>query len=292
MTCQHLLGLLALMAWPVAFAQAPTSRPQPGPVVLGLEDKPAFALPPKGFDQARGNIAHGQFEVVEYDSKTVGIRRKLNVYTPPSYSSDKKYNVLYLLHGIDGDETEWQRWCAPEVILDNLYADGKLAPMIVVFPNGRAEPGDRSDGNHLKHFYAFEAFTDDLLKDIIPFIESRYPVLPGREHRALAGYSMGGGQSLNIGLTHIDTFAWLGAFSTAPNAREPKWLFPNPADASRLKLLFIACGNQDGLIWNSQRLHKYLKDRNVPHVYHIQPGGHTGEVWRADLYDLAPLLFH
>ncbi|MFW9871463.1 MAG: alpha/beta hydrolase-fold protein, partial [Candidatus Thorarchaeota archaeon] len=165
-----------------------------GPIELGPDDKPAFADPPAGFRTRRENIPHGELTMVEYDSKTVGTSRKMLVYTPPGYSTDRKYPVLYLLHGIGGDETEWQRFCQPENILDNLLADGKIQPMIVVMPNGRAQKNDRAEGNVFASAPAFAAFEGDLLNDVIPAIESKYSVYTDREHRALAGLSMGGGQ--------------------------------------------------------------------------------------------------
>src|SRR5690606_1662018 len=195
-----------------------------------------------------------------YDSKTVGTRRKMNVYTPPGYSSDKQYPVLYLLHGIGGDETEWQRFATPDVLFDNLIADGKAVEMIVVMPNGRAQKNDRAEGNVFESAPAFAVFEQDLLDDVIPTIESRYAVQADRQHRALAGLSMGGGQALNFGLTHLDTFAWVGGFSSAPNTKAPEELLPDPAHAkARLKLLWLSCGNKDGLINVSQRLQRYLK---------------------------------
>src|SRR5690606_18065854 len=177
----------------------------------------------------RDGIPRGKLMMVEYDSDTVGTRRKMNVYTPPGYSPEQRYPVLYLLHGIGGDETEWQRFCQPSVILDNLFADGKAVPMIVVMPNGRAQENDRAEGNVFDSAPAFEKFEGDLLHDIIPTIESRYSVIADREHRALAGLSMGGGQSLNFGLAHLDKFAWIGGFSSAPNTRPPAELLPDPA---------------------------------------------------------------
>ena len=147
-----------------------------GPIVLGPDDKPAFDDPPADFNVVRDDIPHGKLEMIEYDSKTVGTRRKMNVYTPPGYSADQKYPVLYLLHGIGGDETEWQRFCKPEVILDNLIADGKAVPMIIVMPNGRAQKNDRAEGNVFASAPAFAKFEDDLLEDVIPTIESRYSV--------------------------------------------------------------------------------------------------------------------
>jgi enterochelin esterase-like enzyme len=262
-----------------------------GRIVLGPDDRPAFPAPPVGFDKARDGIAHGALEMVQYDSKTVGTRRNMLIYTPPGYAPDKSYNILFLLHGIGGDETEWDRFCSPAVVLDNLHADGRLAPMIVAFPNGRAQPNDRAEGDIFKHIQAFETFTDDLLKDIIPFMESRYRLLPGREHRALAGLSMGGGQSLNIGLSHLDKFAWIGAFSAAPNTRPADQLIPNPKAIGQLKLLWLSCGDQDGLIGISQRFNTYLNLQGIAHIWHVSVGGHTGEVWKADLYDFAQLLF-
>ena len=157
--------------------------------------------------------------MIEYESKTVGTTRKMQVYTPPGYSKDKKYPVLYLLHGIGGDETEWERFANPDILLDNLIADGKAVPMIVVMPNGRAQKNDRAEGNVFAAAPAFAAFEQDLLEDVIPAIESRYSAQADREHRALAGLSMGGGQSLNFGLAHLDTFAWVGGFSSAPNTK-------------------------------------------------------------------------
>lgn len=263
-----------------------------GPIVLGPDDKPAFDEPPAGFNVARDDIPHGKLELVEYDSTTVGTRRKMNIYTPPGYSADGKYPVLYLLHGIGGDETEWQRFCRPQVILDNLIADGKAVPMIVVMPNGRAQKNDRAEGNVFAAAPAFEKFEADLLEDVIPAIELRYSVIADRDHRALAGLSMGGGQSLNFGLAHVDKFAWIGAFSAAPNTSPPAELVPDPAAArDQLRLLWLACGNKDGLIRISQGVHAYLKEQNVPHVWHVDAHGHDPTEWGNNLYWFTQQLF-
>lgn len=264
------------------------------PIVLGPDDKPAFAAAPEGFDKVRENIKHGKIETIEYASKTVGTTRKMMVYTPPGYSSAKKYPVLYLLHGIGGDELEWYNNGVPNVILDNLYADKKLAPMIVVLPNGRAMKDDRSGGNIFEpeKVKAFETFEQDLLNDVIPFVESKYSVKANRENRALAGLSMGGGQSLNFGLGNLNTFAWVGGFSSAPNTKAPEILVPDPAEtAQKLKLLWISCGDQDGLISFSQRLHIYLKENKVPHIWHVKPGVHDFKVWKNDLYLFTQQIF-
>jgi len=263
-----------------------------GPIVLQPDDKPAFDDPPAGFDVKRDNIAHGNMDMIEYDSKTVGTRRKMLVYTPPGYTTDHKYPVLYLLHGIGGDETEWQRFALPEIILDNLLADGRLVPMVVVMPNGRAQKNDRAEGNIFSHAPAFANFEYDLLNDVIPAIESRYSVYTDREHRALSGLSMGGGQSLNFGLGHLDTFAWVGAFSPAPNTKSSEQLVPDPSLARRqLKLLWLSCGNKDGLIRISRGVHTYLKQHDVPHIWHVDSNGHDTPEWRNNLYLFAQRIF-
>ena len=249
---------------------------------------------PKSFDQVRTGIATGKLDSVQYASKTVGNNRKALIYTPPGYSKKKKYPVLYLLHGIGGDEKEWLRGGKPQVILDNLYAENKLEPMIVVMPNGRAMKDDRAIGNVFDKdkVEAFATFEKDLLTDLIPFVEKKYPVLKDREHRAIAGLSMGGGQSLNFGLGNLDKFAWIGGFSSAPNTKKPEELVPNPEEAKKqLKLLWISCGDNDGLITFSKRTHDYLYENKVPHVYYIEPGVHDFKVWKNGLYMFSQFLF-
>jgi len=130
-----------------------------------------------GFDMVRPGIPHGKIDTIVYESKTVGAKRKASIYTPPGYSKDKKYPVLYLLHGIGGDEKEWLNGGQPQVILDNLYAENKAEPMIIVMPNGRAMKDDRAVGNIFDKdkVQAFATFEKDLLKDLIPFIEKNIP---------------------------------------------------------------------------------------------------------------------
>jgi enterochelin esterase-like enzyme len=272
-------------------AAARTPRPQQ-PIVLGPDDKPAFPAAPEGYDKKREGVATGNMETVEYASKTVGTTRKMSVYTPPGYTPGKKYPVLYLLHGIGGDHLEWVNQGAPAVILDNLLADKKIVPMIVVMPNGRAQVNDKAEGNVYATAPAFETFEKDLLNDVIPCIESKYSVKKNRENRAVAGLSMGGGQSLNFGLGHLDTFAWIGGFSSAPNQKTPQVLVPDPkATTKQLKLLWISCGDQDGLISYAQKFHAYLKENNVPHIWHLDSGKHEFKVWKNDLYLFSQLIF-
>jgi enterochelin esterase-like enzyme len=249
---------------------------------------------PVGFDSLRTGITHGKIDTISYLSKTVGKNRRALIYTPPAYSKSKKYPVLYLLHGIGGDEKEWLNGGHPQVILDNLYAENKIEPMIVVMPNGRATKDDSAKGNIMApdKVQAFATFEKDLLNDLIPFIEKKYPVLKDREHRAIAGLSMGGGQSLNFGLGNLDQFAWIGGFSSAPNTKPPEQLLPNPEDArKKLKLLWISCGDNDGLITFSQRTHDYLNANDVPHIYYIEPGVHDFKVWKNSLFMFSQLIF-
>jgi enterochelin esterase-like enzyme len=300
-TTRRLLTLAAGVAVlvPAALAQAPVQT---------------FPPAPQGFDTRREGIERGEVERVEYDSTVVGVKRPAMVYTPPGYSADRTYPVLYLLHGIGGNETHWTNFGAADVILDNLIAEKKAAPMIVVMPNGRAsaEPstlfagrggrggrGAAAGGGEGRgaamgvEFQAYAAFERELLTDLIPFIQARYSVDASRDRRALAGLSMGGGQSLNFGLRNLDTFAWVGGFSSAPNTMPPAQLVPEPAAAGdRLKLLWVSCGDQDSLFNISQGLHNYLAERKVTHVWHVDVGGgHTFPVWKNDLYHLATLLF-
>lgn len=259
-------------------------------IVMKAQDKQA----PAGFDIHKPNILHGKIDTIDYFSNTVGVKRKALVYLPPGFSPKKTYPVLYLLHGIGGDEYEWFKNGTPHIILDNLYAQGKLEPMIVVLPNGRAMKDDRATGNIMAadKVEAFSTFQKDLLQDLIPSIEKKYPTKSNQVNRALFGLSMGGGQALNFGLANLDTFGWVGGFSSAPNTRLPEELVPNPEDVkNKLKLLWLSCGDQDGLINFTNRTHDYLEKHQVPHIYYIEPGGHDFKVWKNDLYMVSQLLF-
>ena len=260
-------------------------------IILGQDTEKQV---PPGFDILRDGISHGKIDTVTYESKTVGTSRKALIYTPPGFSKKHKYPVLYLLHGIGGDHMEWLNGGSPQIILDNLYAEGKIVPMIVVMPNGRAMKDDRAVGNIFdpEKQEAFANFEKDLLNDLIPFIEEKYPVKADRDHRAIAGLSMGGGQALNFGLGNLDTFAWVGGFSSAPNTKAPEELVPDPDVArKKLKLLWISCGDQDRLITFSRRTHEYLLEKDVPHIYYIEPGNHDFKVWKDGLYLFSKLLF-
>jgi enterochelin esterase-like enzyme len=266
------------------------------PFLFSMSASAQGVVPPAaaGFDLENAAVPHGKIDTLSYYSNTVGANRKAVVYTPPGYVESKKYPVLYLLHGIGGDEKEWLNGGKPQVILDNLYGAGKLEPMIVVMPNGRAMKDDRPTGNVMSRdkIEAFSTFEKDLLNDLIPFVEKTFPVFQDRTHRAIAGLSMGGGQSLNFGLGNLDKFAWIGGFSSAPNTKAPQELLPDPKKAKdMLKVLFISCGVSDGLINISKRTHDYLAENNVPHIYFIEPGVHDFKVWKNGLYMFSQLLF-
>jgi len=281
-----------------------TCFPQTNTAVLKSDSVSAFPSPPTGFNAQHSNVPHGKLTAVQYNSKTLGKVREMNVYTPPGYSSAAKYPVLYLLHGLNEDYRQWTEWCQADNIIDNLIAANKIQPMIMVFPNGdsRLTVTDTSKTNRSGRADGFagyrKPFEDDLLKDIIPYIDSHYSTLADRDHRAIAGLSMGGGQSLNIGLYNLGTFAYIGGFSSAPNTNMFGGMYTDvefvpdiKATKEKLKLLWIACGNKDGLIWVSQKAHQYLKDKGIPHVWHVDENAHDNNEWDNNLYLFAQHLF-
>jgi enterochelin esterase-like enzyme len=266
------------------------------PIVLGADDVRAFADAPAGFRDVHSGVAQGQVVELAYDSGITGTLRKAQVYLPAGYSADRKYPVLYLLHGIGGNQDEWRGYVRAPAILDNLIAAGKAVPMIVVMPNGRALADDRSPPEDRvftpENAAGFAKFERDLLDFLIPAVEAKYSTFADREHRAIAGLSMGGGQALNFGLGHPEAFGWVGAFSPAPNTRPPAELLPDPgAVRGRIALLYLSCGNRDGLINVSQDLHAYLKRHDIPHVWNVDDHGHDGDGWANNLYHFAQRIF-
>lgn len=252
-----------------------------------------YVAAPAGYDQERQGIEKGKVELMEYQSESVGTTRKCNVYLPPKYDPNKKYSVLYLLHGIGGDEWEWVKdGGVPNIIMDNLYAEGKVEPMIVVMPNGRAQKDDSRNGG-MGSFMAFGAFDKDLIGSLIPAIEKKYSVYTDKEHRAIAGLSMGGGQSLNFGLGNMDVFAYVGGFSSAPNTKQPDQLIPDVAKTKKEnKLLWMVCGGADGLLYNSANLKAFCEKNDVPCTLINYPDeGHNFTVWKYGLYKFSQLIF-
>ena len=254
---------------------------------------------PQGFDQVR-QVLHGKVATDDYESKSLGFPRKLTIYTPPGYSKEKRYSVLYLLHGSGDDETSWVQKGAADVILDNLYAAAKVAPMIVVMPYGFTNPpGKPSIGRGAtpeERKKAAAEFEQDLLTDVVPYVESRYGVIVDRDHRALAGLSMGGGQTLRIGPKHYTKFAYLGVFSAGlgrrPGQADVTAAYPDAQTLnSNLKLFWVSCGDRDGGLEGAKKLDQLLTEKNVKHVWHQDTGAHEWPVWKNDLYLFAQKLF-
>ncbi len=240
------------------------------------------SMPPSGYDQVRNGIPRGQVVNISYYSTATNSTRPAKIYLPPGYSTDKRYSVLYLLHGIGGSENDWfwEGGGRTNIIADNLIAEGKIKPLIIVTPNTNAAGTGISDG--------YENFTKDLINCLIPYVESRYSVYTDREHRAIAGLSMGGGQSFNIGLTNLDKFAYIGPISSAPNTYSNERLFPDGGAAARqkLKLFLIESGTSDYLLGFGQRVHEYCSANNINHTYWLIPGGgHDFGVWKPGLWN-------
>ena len=263
-------------------------------IVIAQKPEPAYL-------QVRA-VPHGTVKSIPYQSKSLGTDRKMVVYTPPGYeTSSSRYPVLYLLHGAGSIETSWTERGKANVILDNLIADGKLQPLVVVMPFGFAfqrAQGQRGDAAENKQ--QREGFTRDFLEDVMPLVDSTLRVYTDRDHRAMAGLSLGGAQSLAIGLTHLELFSRVAGFSPALGAAN------NPetggvnfdtvlADSARinaeLKFLWVSSGTEDTLFNSIQSFSTLLSKNKIEHIFRVTGGAHTYEVWRRNLNDVAPMLF-
>jgi len=242
------------------------------------------------------DVPHGAVTIHWYSSAATGARRRLHVYTPPGYGKDpeRKYPVLYLLHGSGDNDSHWMHIGRANVIADNLIADGKAVPMLIVMPDGhvRERPAGPLDDKTRKELR--EAFEKDLLGSVIPLIESTYHVRTDAAGRAVAGLSMGSAQALVVGLGHPDRFAWIGAFSGAISREDSvvTGLRADPARANeQLKLLWLAIGKDDGAVKSKRELAVALKEMGVRHEYRETEGAHRWSVWRQYLGELLPRLF-
>jgi enterochelin esterase-like enzyme len=247
------------------------------------------------------DVPHGEVHHHFYKSGIVGDQRDFYVYTPPGYNPRGKqtYPVLYLLHGFSDDASGWTAVGRAHVILDNVIAQGKAKPMIVVMPLGYGAPElvalgfgafshtDIRDRN-------FAKFSEALLTEVLPRVEASYLVVKDRKSRAIAGLSMGGSESLLTGLNALNQFAWVGAFSSGGIPEDFDKDFPvlDSKANQQLRLLWIACGTEDRLIDLNRKFRTWLASKNIRHIDIETPGAHTWMVWRRNLADFTALLFH
>ncbi len=233
------------------------------------------------------DVPRGAVHLHDYRSKSLQRLRRLRVYTPPGYDRDlaARYPVLYLFHGSGDNEATWSETGRANVILDNLLAQGKAKPMLIVMPDGHAASPTAEN--------RMEAFQRDLLEDVVPFVEANYRVKADRLNRAIIGLSMGGGQSLTIGLGHLDQFAWIGGMSAGLRNAEASvsTALKDPQINEKLKLLWIAIGKDDQLLKQNEQMEKVLQAHQVRHIYKVTEGNHSWPVWRKYLAEFAPLVF-
>ncbi len=246
-------------------------------------------------------VPHGRLHRHFYRSSIAGDERDFLVYTPPGYEpgARKRYPVLYLLHGYSDEASAWTSVGLANVILDNLIARKQAQPMILVMPLGYGTMDVVKGGwagLRNREFWQtnLDKFRDTLLYEVMPQAEKAYRIAADPKHRAIAGLSMGGTESLLVGLNALDRFAHIGAFSSGGLNTNYTALFPT-LDAkanAKLRLLWIACGDQDGLLTANQQLIAWLKSQGVRYTWVQAPGQHSFRVWRRNLAEFAPLLFN
>jgi len=253
---------------------------------------------PPRFDELQ-EVPHGTVHIHKYYSTTQDVDRKVYVYTPPAYDPAKKYPVFYLRHGGGGNQTSWYvEGCASD-ILDNLYAENKIVPMIVVMTNGNVEK--QTEGGAYGE-EGISIIANELFNDVIPLIEKEYKVYTDQKYRALAGLSMGGGQSFYIGLKNVDKFDWIGSFSSGIfggipgvefNAeKEIPGILTKSSDFNKeLKLFYLSCGEQDPRLEHTGKVIDQFKANNLKVTYETFPGTHEWKVWKHSLRNFLLLLF-
>jgi enterochelin esterase-like enzyme len=274
----------------------------------GVNNFSTLMVPGEASHRYKNNdVPHGTIEKVWYPSPTLGLDRRMYVYTPPGYkNSTQKYPVLYLLHGGGGDEDAWTSLGRTPQILDNLIAEGKALPMIVVMTNGNpgqaAAPTEQIASKAPQDFSSMGSglFEKSLVEDVIPFIEKNYRVDAQKSRRAVAGLSMGGIQTMTLSFTSPETFSYYGVMSMGlvdltqfgrKETREDRIASLEKLKKSNPELYWIACGTGDFLYKSVVELIAFLEEQNFPHIYVETDGGHTWDKWRIYLSDLAPLLF-
>jgi enterochelin esterase-like enzyme len=268
----------------------PSFKPQrqPGKSILHVP-----ANPPAAWDWQ--DVPHGSLHTHGYASKALGRPREIVVYTPPGYEreADKKYPLLVLQHGSGDNQRTWTEHGKAHWIFDNLLARGKSVPFVVLMIDGHPYGQLTRESPEARRGEAMAAFQRELFDDAIPLVETLYRVERDPAKRAIAGLSMGGGHSLTTGLGHLDRFGWIGAFSSAPPASGAveKALEDSAATNQALRLLWIACGQEDFLLKRNEEFIARLKDKGVKHEWLLTEGDHSWPVWRRYLADFAPLLF-
>ena len=261
----------------------------------------AVHIPDPSLSWEINDVPHGEIHHHFYHSKINGLDSDFYVYTPPKYdpSANIQYPVFYLLHGFSDAANGWSEVGRANYILDNLIAQGKAKPVIVVMPLGYGDfevirRGWNSWDDKELALRNLSKFTDVLLKEVMPQVEKSYRTKDDRESRAIAGLSMGGAESLRIGLNHTDQFAWIGAFSSGGfDLQDFSTEFPKIDSTvnGKLKTLWIACGTDDELIKINRNFKSWLKNKGVQFTDVETPGAHTWMVWRRNLTAFAPLLF-
>ncbi len=253
-------------------------------------------------------VPHGQIRQVWYRSNTLDAQRRMHIYTPPGYdTTGEQYPVFYLLHGGGDEDSGWSTIGRAGFILDNLLAAGKAKPMLIVMPNGSLPrpanlpartPGTTPAPEIAAAMAALQnRFVSELMKEIVPFVEKNFRVFADRDHRALAGLSMGGGQTLQVVVTHPDQFAYVAVWSAGIGQNAGDWetrnaaFLDNPKINEWIKLFSISVGDKDFTLTGSQALAEVLTKHGIKNQIHISGGGHTWINWRHYLNDLAPLLF-
>jgi enterochelin esterase family protein len=235
------------------------------------------------------DVPHGEVRAVWYHSKVTGQPRRAFVYTPPGYDTGReRYPVLYLQHGAGESERGWSAQGRANFIMDNLIADRRVVPMLVVMDHGYADlPGQEAGAR------GSNAFARVVLENLVPHIDRHFRTRADADHRAIAGLSMGAGQAVSIGLANLDRFRWIGAFSGGMrNFNAAEGPLANPAEANRrIRLLWIGCGTEDALYANNEQAHAALERAGIRHQWFSGPGSHEWQVWRKHLYAFAPLLF-
>jgi enterochelin esterase-like enzyme len=248
------------------------------------------------------DVPHGEIRTLLYRSQSNAVTRELTVYVPPGYDQarNRRYPVLYLLHGFANDHHSWHRYGRANDILDNLLAQKKIEPFLVVMPLGYGGASVNGDGTGVPQAGDVRGdvslYERDLLEDVIPLIERTFRTIPDRKHRAIVGFSMGGGQAGRIGLRHLETFSQVGLMSAGmaggPDTEPIATLAANATKANKsIDLLWIACGREDTALKGAKTLHQTLEQAGIRHTFLETEGAHHWRVWRRYLRDLSPLLF-